>query len=65
MSGAPGSALVESIRALGWTGGIVMIVLAVALPFAHEHLYAASFRTDIEVAAQKLVSRQQDELVRR
>lgn len=65
MNDQPKSVLIESIRAAGWSGGLALIVLAVALPFAHEYLYAAGFRSDIEAAAERLVVRQQDELVRR
>ena len=65
MNAARKSNAVEAARAVAWTGGIVMIVVAIALPFAHEYLYAAPFRADMEDMADRLVARQQDELVRR
>lgn len=65
MSTPDRSVLIESVRAAGWAGGILLAVLALAIPLAHEHVYAASFRSDLEAAADKLVSLQREELVRR
>lgn len=65
MSANRGANALEAARAAAWSGGLVMIVAALALPFAHEFLYVAPFRSDIEAAAEDLAARQQDELIRR
>lgn len=57
--------VIEASRAIAWTGGLVMLLAAIALPLAHELLYVAPFRSDMEAAADQLVERQRDELVRR
>lgn len=52
-------------RALAWTTGVVMILAAVAFPFAHAFLHVRPFQGDLEAMAAEVVERQQSELVRR
>lgn len=65
----PDSAKMQSAlnlaRALAWTTGIVMILVAVALPLAHTFLHVRPFQSDLQAMAGEVVARQRSELIRR
>lgn len=52
-------------RALAWTSGLAMIAAALLLPLAHTHFHVRPFRDALAQAADKVVERQQSELIRR